>query len=166
VALSYFACTLGSINAGARTIYSMAEDGYFLPSFGRAHPANATPHRAIALIGALSIAIPVALLFAGVSLYSVIDYLSQLAALGFIGSYFMVCLASPFFLKREGGLSGPRMAASAAALVLLCIVMVQSIYPVPPAPACFLPYVFAATLVAGVGASCWVRHAAGTLRPA
>jgi amino acid transporter len=96
----------------------------------------------------------------------VIDYLSQLAALGFIGSYFMVCLASPFFLKREGGLSGPRMAASAAALVLLCIVMVQSIYPVPPAPACFLPYVFAATLVAGVGASCWVRHAAGTLRPA
>src|SRR5580658_2890699 len=51
VALSYFACTLGSINAGSRTMYSMSEDGYFPVSFGRAHPVNATPDRAIALLG-------------------------------------------------------------------------------------------------------------------
>jgi amino acid transporter len=157
VALSYFACALGSINAGSRTLYSMAEDGCFYGSFGRAHPVNATPHRAIALIGLLSIVIPSGLLFAGVTLYSVIDYVSQLSALGFIGSYFMVCLAAPFFLAREGCASWQRVAASASALLLLAVVMFQSVYPVPPRPACYLPYVFAATIAAGMAVSLTVR---------
>jgi len=83
VALSYFACTLGSINAGSRALYSMSEDGYFFRPFGRAHPVNATPHRAIALIGLISIAVPLVMLCCGTGLYSVIDLVSQLAALGF-----------------------------------------------------------------------------------
>ena len=106
------------------------------------------------------------LLFARVTLYSVIDYVSQLAALGFIGAYFMVCLASPFFLRREGGLSGGRIAASVAALVLLCLVMVQSVYPIPPSPACYLPYVFLVTMAAGIAASWWVRSGPATLKTA
>jgi amino acid transporter len=159
VALSYFACTLGSINAGARTLYAMAGDGAFPAAFGRAHPVNATPHRAIALFGALSIAVPVAMLAAGVSLYSVIDYVSQLAALGFIGSYFMVCLAAPFFLSRRGALGGPAVAAAVSALVLLAVVLAQSVYPVPPAPACYLPYAFALVVAAGLAASRWTRLA-------
>jgi amino acid transporter len=166
VALSYFACTLGSINAGSRTMYSMAEGGFFPRRFGSAHPVNATPHRAIALFGVISIAIPVGLLFAHVTLYSVIDYVSQLAALGFIGAYFMVCLAAPFFLAKKGALSKSRIAASVAALALLAVVMVQSVYPVPPAPACYLPYVFAATIAAGAVISWRMRTASGSPLPA
>ena len=166
VALSYFACTLGSINAGTRTMYSMSEDGYFFRSFGSAHPVNATPHRAIALFGLLSIAIPSGLLFSGVSLYSVIDYVSQLTALGFIGAYFMVCLAAPFYLAREGGVSRPRIAASASAILLLGVVLFQSVYPVPPSPACYLPYAFAATIAAGIAVSLWVRSETGALKAA
>ncbi len=150
VALSYFACTLGSINAGSRTMYSMSEDGYFPAAFGRAHPRNATPHRAIALFGVASIAVPVALLLKGVTLYSIIDYISQLAALGFIGAYFMVCLASPFFLAREGGLNKPRVAASVAALLLLGVVMVSERVSRAPGPR-MLPSlrVFGGVVVAG-----------------
>jgi amino acid transporter len=161
VALSYFACTLGSINAGSRTMYSMAAGGYFPRRFSGVHPVNATPYRAIALFGSLSIAIPVGLLFARVQLYSVIDYLSQLAALGFIGAYFMVCLAAPFFLSREGALNNSHIAASVAALVLLGIVMVQSVFPVPPAPACYLPYIFAAMIAAGAAVSWWMLRTTG-----
>ncbi len=160
IALSYFACTLGSINAGARTLYSLSEDGLFFRPFGFAHPVNATPHRAIALIGAVSIAMPVGMLLWGVSLVSCIDYVSQLAALGYIGSYFMVCLAAPFFLASVGCLTRGGIAASVAALVLLAAVLVQSVYPVPPAPACYLPYVFAAAMAAGFAASWWVQRAA------
>src|SRR5580658_1790754 len=149
IALSYFACTLGSINAGARTLYSFSEDGVFFKSMGYAHPVNATPHRAIALFGVISIAMPVGLLFAGVSLVSCINYVSQIAALGYIGAYFMVCVAAPFFLASVGQLGWGAIAASVAALVLLTGVLVQSVYPVPPAPACYLPYIFAATTGAG-----------------
>jgi amino acid transporter len=149
IALSYFACTLGSINAGARTLYSLSEDGAFFKSMGYAHPVNATPHRAIALICLISIATPVGLLFAGVSLVSCINYVSQIAALGYIGSYFMVCVAAPFFLSSVGQLGWKAIAASVAALLLLAGVLVQSVYPVPPSPACYLPYIFAATMGAG-----------------
>jgi amino acid transporter len=159
VALSYFACTLGSMNAGSRTLYSMAEDGHFFAAFGQAHPVNATPHRAIALIGAISIVIPLVMLCCGVSLYSIIDLVSQLAALGFIGAYFMVCLAAPFFLREMGCLAWDGVAASVAALLLLAVVMAQSVFPVPPAPACYLPYILVATVAVGFILS-WRSHQA------
>jgi len=166
IAMSFFACTLGSINAGSRTLYSLSEDGLFFRSVGIAHPVNATPHRAIAIIGVIAIAAPVGLLILGVSLVSSIDYLSQLAALGFIGSYFMVCLASPFFLKGLGCLRWRGVAASVAALLLLAAVMVQSVYPVPQGPARYLPYVFVATITVGIAASWWVRRGAPASKPA
>jgi amino acid transporter len=157
VALSYFACTLGSMNAGARTLYSLAEDGYFFGPFASAHPTNATPHRALALLGAVSIAAPAGLLAAGVPLVSCIDYLSQLAALGFIGSYFMVCLAVPFFLARAGTLRWPAAASAASALVLLAAVMVESVYPAPEGAARLLPYVFLALVAGGTFLSMGLR---------
>jgi amino acid transporter len=161
VALSYFACALGSINAGARTLYSLSEEGLFFDAFGRAHPVNATPHRSIALFGVFSIAVPVGMLATGVSLVSVIDYVSQLAALGFIGAYFMVCLAAPFFLRREGCLRLPGAVASASSLLLLAVVLVQSVYPLPPAPACYLPYVFLVTISAGMASSWYAARGRG-----
>jgi amino acid transporter len=157
VALSYFACTLGSINAGSRALYSMSEDGYFFRPFGRAHPVNATPHRAIALIGLISIAVPLVMLCCGTGLYSVIDLVSQLAALGFIGAYFMVCLAAPIFLRQMGSLTWRGVAASVAALILLSVVMVQSVFTVPPAPASYLPYIYVAIVAAGILLS-WKAH--------
>jgi hypothetical protein len=44
------------------------------------------------------------------------------------------------------------------ALLLLGVVMVQSVYPVPPAPACYLPYAFAATVAVGFAVSWGVRR--------
>ncbi|HEY1765643.1 MAG TPA: APC family permease [Opitutaceae bacterium] len=153
VAMSYFACTLGQINAGSRILFSLAEERLFFPTFGRAHPANATPHLAIALIAFLGIATPIGLLACGISLVSVIDYVSQLAALGFIGSYFMVCLAAPFFLHAFRDRRWGLVVASVSALVLLGVVMVQSVYPAPATPARFLPYAFLAMAALGFGVS-------------
>ena len=158
VATSYFACTLGSLNAGARTLYSLAEDGAFFVGVGSAHPENATPHRAIAILATLGILTPSALLVSGVTLVSAIDYLSQLAALGFIGSYFMVCLAAPFYLRRIGAAARNATAVSAVSLSLLLLVMARSLYPAPEGPARFLPYVFLLLVAAGLGATGFSRR--------
>jgi amino acid transporter len=155
VALSYFACTLGSVNAGARTLYSLSGEGLFVASVGRAHPVNATPHRAIAIIAAFSVALPAAMLGAGVSLVSCIVIITQLASLGFIATYLMVCLAAAFYLAREGRLRWAALGASVLALVLLAGVLVQSFYPAPPFPACELPFIFAAVVAAGYMFSRW-----------
>jgi amino acid transporter len=157
IALSYFACTLGSMNAGSRALFAMAREGMFFRPFGSAHPVNATPHRAIALIAAVGIAAPFAMAASGITFVAYIDYGSQLAALGFVGAYFLICLAAPFFLARLGRLRWPWIVASLAALVLLAGVMVLSLYPVPDAPVCYLPYIFAGVVGTGLSFSLALR---------
>ena len=166
VALSYFACTLGSMNAGARALYSLSEDRLFFRKVGIAHPRNATPHRAIAILGVLSVATPALLLASHVSLLNVVDYLSEIAALGFIAAYFMVCLAAPFFLAKAKSLSWRGIVASSLALLLLAIVLVQSIYPIPDAPDCYLPYAFLAAVGAGLAFSWWFSRQNDAVAPA
>jgi amino acid transporter len=161
IALSYFACTLGSINAGSRTLYALAEEGMFFRPFASAHPVNATPHRAIALLAAFAVAAVVATGFSGLSLVSYIDYGSQLTAFGFVATYFMVCLAAPFFLATLGVRHWKWTGTSVAALVLLGIVMFQSLYPVPEGLVRYLPYVFVGTVLAGFSLSYWLAMRPG-----
>jgi amino acid transporter len=153
VALSYFACTLGSMNAGARVLYSMARRHQFAPRFGVAHPENATPHRAILLLAATGLAIPIALLALHVSLSDCINYVTQLTSYGFISSYFLVCLSLPFYLYRRKILRGFDIMISVAALLILTVVLGLSVFPVPDAPWRYLPYLFFMFVLAGTAIS-------------
>ena len=160
IALSYFACTLGSLNAGARILYYLAQNRLFAPSFGSAHPVNKTPHRAIAFISVIAIACPTVLLLRKVLLPDCINYLTQLASYGFIGSYFLVCLAMPLFLLRCNILRGLDVAVSAFALLILAAVLALTVFPVPAAPWRYLPYMFLAAVLTGIAVSLlYSRHA-------
>ena len=115
--------------------------------------SNKTPHRAIALIAIIAIACPAALLLAKVLLPDCINYLTQLASYGFIGSYFLVCLAMPFFLLRRKILRRLDVAVSAAALLILAAVLALSVFPIPDAPWRYLPYLFLAAVLIGIAVS-------------
>jgi amino acid transporter len=160
IALSYFACTLGSLNAGARILYYLAQNRLFAPSFGSAHPVNKTPHRAVALIAVIAIACPAALLLSKVLLPDCISYLTQLASYGFIGSYFLVCLAMPFYLIRRKIVRGLDVAVSAVALLILAAVLALTVFPVPAAPWRYLPYLFLSAVLTGIAVS--LLYARGT----
>jgi amino acid transporter len=153
IALSYFACTLGSLNAGARVLYSMAQRHQFMPRFGVAHPVNATPHRAVVLLAGIGIAIPVLLLTLHVSLADCVNYVTQLTSYGFIASYFLVCLSLPFFLRRKNLLRQFDLLVSVAALFILSVVLGLSVFPVPEAPWRYLPYLFFLVVALGTGMS-------------
>lgn len=160
IALSYFACTLACLNAGARVLYSMGRRGLFARSFGRAHPVNATPSRAIGMVSLVGMAIPLVLLSRGNTLLDCVNLVTQLAAFGFIGSYFLVCLAMPFYLRRRGMLRMVDGAAAGAAIMILGIVFALSMFPLPPTPWRYLPYIFLAAVTAGSCASAifWQRN--------
>jgi amino acid transporter len=153
IALSYFACTLASLNAGARVLYHLAQERMFAASFGEAHPKNHTPHRAIALISTVGIVLPVALLALHVTLIDVVNYVTQLTSFGFIVSYFLACLALPFYLRRRGVLRTLDTIVATGAMLILGIVLLLSVVPLPPAPWVYLPYIFVLTLAAGVAIS-------------
>ena len=161
VATSCFVCALGGLNAGSRVLYSMARHGQFLPKFGEAHPVNATPHRAMALITAVSLVVPVTLIYCGVEMANGMDYLMQVASFGFIAAYFLICLGTPVYLARVKALQPVNVMIAVVTLAVIGLVLVLTVYPLPPAPYCYFPYVFAALVLTG----CAVSAYCGRLAP-
>lgn len=60
-----------------------------------------------------------------------------------------MALAAPLFVKKRNELSSRDVAICAAAVVLMLIPAVGSVYPVPPAPVRYFPYVFLGYLLVG-----------------
>jgi amino acid transporter len=150
VAMSFFACALGCTNAAARVLYSMAQNGHFFAPMGRAHPHNATPHRAIALIAVVAFLTPAVLLVSGIKLFDCIGYLAQISSFGYIVSYFLLTLAMPFYLLSVKAFRPWHIALLTATLLIVGFSIFGSLFPVPPAPWNYLPYIFAGIVGSGV----------------
>jgi amino acid transporter len=148
ITLSFFACMLGCMNAAVRVLYSMARRGQFWRSFGVAHPRNATPDRAIAVVAIVSLVLPLGLVAFGVTLDDSMAYGAQLASLGFVATYLWVCLSAPVYLGRRGELRWFHVTVSASSIAIFGLALAATLYPAPPAPWDVLPYVFAAAVAA------------------
>jgi amino acid transporter len=150
VAVSCFGCALGGFNAGARVIFSMARSRHLWRYFEGVHPVNGTPSRALALLGGLSLAVSCAMIGLGVRMSDAMDYLMQIASLGFLGGYLAVCAAAPAFLARKHKLGMGRLVIAAAAMAVIGAAFFLSLFPVPDGPWRYLPYIFVGLLVAGM----------------
>jgi amino acid transporter len=157
VSLSFFACTLASINAGARVLYAMSRHGLVHASAGMAHRANATPHVAVTVAAAVALALSLAITATGAGPLENFSYLGTIATYGFLLAYILVSLAAPFLLRRRGELRWPHVLVSLLSILLLLLPLFGSVYPVPPAPFNDLPYVFLGLLLVGVGYFLWLR---------
>jgi amino acid transporter len=76
--------------------------------------------------------------------------MGTLAVYGFLTAYALVAVALPIHLRRHRrlGVGGLLLSAGAAGATLLA--MVGTVFPVPPAPLRYLPYVYAAYLASGM----------------
>jgi amino acid transporter len=150
VTLCFFACLLGCMNAASRILYSLARQGRFWPVFGTVHPRNRTPARAISLVAALCAGIPLSVMACGVRIEDCMGYINELTGLGFISTYLLTCASAPFFLRRRGVLRLRHAVVAAAGFGIFGFALAGSVYPAPPPPWNFLPYVFAGTVATGV----------------
>lgn len=151
--VSFFALCLSCINAGGRVIYAMGRHGIFHESTAQAHTTNETPHIAVTVMGALAFLVPTALTLGHAATLDVFNWVGTMAAFGFMVAYFLVTVAAPVYLKSLGELKAPSLVMTGAALLLLCIPAVGSVWPLPPAPVLYFPYIFLAYMVIGVA---WV----------
>ncbi len=149
--VSFFALCMSCINAGGRVIYAMGRHGLFHAATADSHEKNETPHVAVTLMALLAFAIPSALVIGGVAPLDAFNYVGTCAAFGFIVAYCLVTVAAPVYLSRLGELHAKDIAGCVAALVLLAIPAVGSVYPIPDAPVMFFPYLFLVYLVFGIG---------------
>jgi len=150
VSLSFFACILGSINAGARVLFSLSQHGLFHAAARQTHSVHASPHTAVSILSLVALVLVLALSFAGYGLLDAYGILGSLATYGFLVSYGLVTIGAPFFLQRRGELHAGHVLSTVVALALLLVALAGTVYPVPAWPFNILPYLFLALLAIGV----------------
>jgi amino acid transporter len=148
--VSFFALCLSCINAGGRVIYAMGRHGIFHEATATAHATNETPHIAVTVMSALAFLVPTGMTLGHVATLDAFNYVGTMAAFGFLIAYFLVTVAAPAYLKALDELKPPHLVMTGAALVLLCIPAVGSVYPLPAAPVLYFPYIFLAYMAVGI----------------
>ena len=148
--ISFFALCLSCINAGGRVIYAMGRHGIFHAATATAHAKNETPHIAITLMALVAFGVPVLATLNHVATLDLFNYVGTCAAFGFLVPYVLITVAAPVYLKSLGQLKPIHVGGCIASLVLLAIPAVGSVYPVPPAPVMYFPYLYLAYLAVGV----------------
>ena len=147
---SFYALASSCMNAGARVMYAMGRHGIVSGNTSSAHAKHGTPH--IALGTMTAIMFTVVLFCKYVVKWEVLDIFNNagtMGAFGFLGAYFLISLAAPFYLKKRGELRAKDVLFCLAALGLMVIPAVGSVYPVPPAPGNYFPYIFLGYLACG-----------------
>lgn len=127
IALSFFACVTGSINALARVLFSMSREGVLPASLGRTHPRFATPAVALAWVLPVLVAVPAVALGAGNRTRDVLAGALTVSALGYVLAYVLAAAAMPAFLHRIGELTRPTLVGGALAAGLSAAVLVVAV---------------------------------------
>ncbi len=148
--ISFFACVLASINAGARVLFLMSRHGLFHAAAGDAHHKNETPHIAVTISSILAVIPAVILSLNGTGDFDIYGWVGTIATLGFIVTYIIISIAAPVYLKHRGELKVQHLVISGLAVFTLGLAILGNIYPVPPAPYNILPYIFLGIWLAGV----------------
>jgi hypothetical protein len=147
----FFALCLSCINVGGRVIYARGRHGN--AATADSHEKNETPHVAVTLMALFAFGVPAGAIIGGLAPLDCFNYVGTCAAFGFIVAYGLVTVAAPAYLKGLGEMTGRDAAASAAALVLLAVPAVGSVYPIPDPPVNYFPYLF---LVYRAGGIAWI----------
>ncbi len=159
--LSFFSLALSCVNAGSRILFAMGRHGIFPKGTAKSHARNETPHVAIAVVTAVLLVVPTAVLLSGhvhpdrwsVAVLDIFGWAGVMGAFGFVAAYFLISVAAPMYLKKEGQLRPLDVALSVAAVVCLIVPAVGSVWPVPAFPVNDFIWIFLAYLLVGVA---WV----------
>jgi amino acid transporter len=115
------------------------------------HAKNMTPHFALAVYGAIILAVASILHAFGWTPLTIFDDAGTLAAFGFLLAYFLITIAAPVYLRRIGELAPRNVLVAVAAFACLLVPTVGSFYPAPPWPINLFPYLFLAYMLTGAG---------------
>jgi amino acid transporter len=160
--VSFFACTLACITAGARTLFGMSHDGYISPLFGRAHASNRTPHAAVILTAILAFLPAVVLTIHHVSPFDVYGWLGTVATDGFVSAYLLVSIAAFRLSYRDRTLTPLKVTLSLGSFAALVLALWSALDPSAPGPYNWLPYAYLVLLFSGLGISYRASRPAGT----
>ena len=147
--LSFFSCFLACITAAGRVLFLMGRHGAMHSVLGEAHEKNQTPHRAVLLSSIAAFLPPAIMAFKGMNPFDIYGLIGTVATFGFVTAYILVCAAAPLYLRSRGRLTAQSVGISVVAIFAMGSALLGSLYPVPDPPYSYLPYFYAALLLAG-----------------
>jgi amino acid transporter len=157
ILLSFFACTLASINSTARILFAMARHGLISHAIGNAHVENRTPHVAVGLSALVTFSVPSVLVAAGYGAFACQGYFGTLCSFGFIVVYILISLAAPRFLRAQGELTPRAVLYSAGGVAFMSLPLVgalgipgSELLPPPDASGAVLVALFVAYMAGGM----------------
>jgi amino acid transporter len=156
ILISFFSCTLASINATARIVYSMARHDVAPRALGVVHKRNKTPYVAITFAGVLTFVAAFAPTLFGVSEFDAQGYFGTLCSFGFLSVYLLISLAAPIYLHKVGSLTTASivvalLGASFTVVPFLGVIGVpgSTLFPPPDFPNNILVWIYLAYMVLG-----------------
>lgn len=124
IAFSFLACSIASMTALVRVLFSMSRDGLVPARLGRTHPRYQTPIAAILVAVPVVTVVPLVLVLITGNAWDAMQFSLVCAATGYILSYILVCVAAPVFLARIGELTWWPVVRAILGAVLLSMILV------------------------------------------
>ena len=156
VLLSFFSCTLASINSTARIVYAMARHGLMYEALGAAHEKNETPHIAAAFAAVMTFIVATAVYLLGATPFDSQGYFGTLCSFGFILVYILVAVAAPVYLHQRKELDKRALLFSLLAVGFMILPFLGTVgvpgselFPPPKFPNDLLVWVFVAYMMGG-----------------
>jgi amino acid transporter len=150
IAIAMVAFGSAVLNAGARSLYTLAREGGIPEAFTRTHPRFRSPHVGIVTLGLVGLVTALGFAVNGTGPLAASNYIGITGSFGYLVTYLIVSIATPVYLYRRRALTPIATLASALAAVAMAYVLYKNVSPAPAAPLNRLPYVFAGLLVLGI----------------
>ena len=148
--VSMFACVLACTTAAARVMLRMAHSGLMPDIFGRTHKRFGTPGTGVILTCLVMFAATAGLALNGIGGTDMYGWLGSVSVFGFLTAYALVAVSLPFARRALGQHSHTVMVVSWLTVLVMVAGAVGSIYPVPPSPALWFPYIYLAYMALGM----------------
>jgi amino acid transporter len=145
--LSALGAGLGGVTVAARMMFAFGRDGLASRRLSGVSAATGVPQRALALEMLIGLALLTAFRLAGTSALNVFFYLATIGTLSLLVMYVLTNVAAARHLGRR---SPWQVVAPAGGVLIAGFVLYHNVWPVPPAPYEFFPYLVAGWLAAGL----------------
>ena len=146
-ALSALAAGLGGVTVAARMLFSFGRDGIASRRLSGVSTVTGVPQRALAVEMLIGLALLTAFRVAGVSALNVFFYLATIGTLSLLVMYVLTNVAAARHLGRR---SLWQVVAPAGGVLIAGFVLYHNVWPVPPAPYEYFPYLVLGWLAAGL----------------
>jgi amino acid transporter len=145
--LSALGAGLGGVTVAARMMFAFGRDGLASRRLSGVSAATGVPQRALALEMLIALALLTAFRLAGTSALNVFFYLATIGTLSLLVMYVLTNVAAARHLGRR---SLWQVVAPVGGVLIAGFVLYHNLWPVPPLPYEFFPYLVAGWLVAGL----------------